>query len=331
MVRTVLLALSCCLLMVAPASASAIPPHCQDSAWLTPVDEPLNLPAPQCTGLNNQVALEIVPGGEPVHGTIHSGVYVPATGYHGEDQVRYTVTDADSGKSNEFKIDLLVDTPPECTDMSVAVAADRSLVLPAPNCTDKESDDLVVSFGKAANGTITVSGRSLVYTPNPGFVGQDSFAFSAVEYDWGVESEDATMRISVTAPIKIVLPTPTPTPIPTPAPTPAPDTIAPVVTLKNASKKQAVAITLTRNENVKAKLTLTLDKATAKKLKLSSRTVGTLSSALTPGTSKLAVKWTAKAAKALKKVKKVSVTVTALVTDAAGNSTTKSLVLTLKK
>jgi hypothetical protein len=329
MVRTVLLALSCCLLMVAPASASAIPPQCEDSAWLTPVGEPLNLPAPQCTGLNNQVALEIVPGGEPLHGTIHSGVYVPATGYHGEDQVRYTVTDAVNGKSNEFKIDLLVDTPPECTDMSVTVAANHPLVLPAPNCTDKESDDLVVGFGKPANGTIAVSGRNLVYTPNPGFVGQDSFDFSAMEYDWGVESEDATMRISVTAPIKIVLPTPTPTP--TPVPTPAPDTSAPVVTLKNASKKQAVAITLTRNENVKAKLTLTLDKATAKKLKLSSRTVGTLSSALTPGTSKLSVKWTAKAAKALKKVKKVSVTVTALVTDAAGNSTTKSLVLTLKK
>jgi hypothetical protein len=256
-------------------------------------------------------------------------VYVPATGYHGEDQVRYTVTDAVNGKSNEFTIDLLVDTPPECTDMSVTVAADRSLVLPAPNCTDKENDDLDVGVSKPANGTIALSGRGLVYTPNPGFVGQDSFDFAATEHDWGVESDAATMRISVTAPIKIVLPTPTPTA--TPVPTPAPDTLAPVVTLKNASKKQAVAITLTRNENVKAKLSLTLDKATAKKLKLSSRTVGTLSSALTPGTSKLSVKWTAKAAKALKKVKKVTVTVTALVTDAAGNSTTKSLVLTLKK
>ena len=116
-----------------------------------------------------------------------------------------------------------------------------------------------------------------------------------------------------------------------PAPPAAPkDLSAPTVALKNASKKQAVAIALTTNENASATLTLALDKATAKKLKLS-RTVGTLKAALKPGTSTLKVKLSSKAAKAFKKLKPVKLTVTAVVADTAGNKTTKTLEVTLKK
>jgi hypothetical protein len=98
----------------------------------------------------------------------------------------------------------------------------------------------------------------------------------------------------------------------------------------NASKKQAVAIALTTNENSTATLTLTLDKATARKLKLS-RSVGQTKAALTPGTSTVTVKLSAKARKAFKKLKRVKLTLTAFVIDTAGNNLTQTLALTLKK
>jgi hypothetical protein len=102
------------------------------------------------------------------------------------------------------------------------------------------------------------------------------------------------------------------------------------VTLKNASSKRTVSIVVTTSENAAATLTLTVDKATARKLKLS-RTVGTLKAALTKGQSTLAVKLSTKARKALKKLKRVKLTLTAVVTDAAGNKTTKTLAVTLKQ
>jgi hypothetical protein len=105
---------------------------------------------------------------------------------------------------------------------------------------------------------------------------------------------------------------------------------APAVSLKNTSKKHSVSIELTTNENATAKLTLTLDQKTARKLKLS-RTVGTLKAALKPGASKLTVELSAKAKRAFKKVKKVKLTLTAVVADTAGNATTKTLAVTLRR
>jgi hypothetical protein len=210
----------------------------------------------------------------------------------------------------------------------VTVTADKEKVLPEPNCSDKEDDPLTIVFDDAANGRLDIRGTDLVYTPNPGYSGPDLFTYYAEEAEWGVQSDAAWMRMNVILPPVIKMPLPQPTPVPTPVAAPK-DTTAPAIALKNASKKQAVAIALTTSENASATLTLTLDKATAKKLKLS-RSVGTLKAALTPGTSTLKVKLSSKAAKAFKKLKRVKLAVTAVVVDAAGNRTTKTLSITLK-
>jgi hypothetical protein len=84
------------------------------------------------------------------------------------------------------------------------------------------------------------------------------------------------------------------------------------------------------NENATATLTLTLDKATARKLHLS-RKLGEIKAALTPGTATIPMKLSAKARKAFKKLKRVNLTLTTFVADAAGNSITKTLAVTLKK
>ena len=199
----------------------------------------------------------------------------------------------------------------------MTVPANAPSVLP-DLCSDADQDVLDVFVGTPGHGTLTFSGSSVIYTPAPGYSGPDALTLYA-EDDF-YSSDDATLAITVSPP---------PAPIPTVAPAPK-DLSAPTVALKNASKKQAVAIAVTTNENASAVLTLALDKKTAGKLKLG-RTVGTLKAALTPGTSTLKVKLSAKAAKTFKKLKRVKLTLTAVVTDAAGNKTTKTLAVTLKR
>ena len=196
-------------------------------------------------------------------------------------------------------------------------------VLPALPCSDADGDVIDVFLGDGAHGTTSVSGTSVIYTPAAGYSGPDSLVFYAE--DEFFSSADATLSITAAPPPSTAShggsrccrpPRRTRPPQRSRSRTPA--------------RSRGVAVALTSNENASAMLTLTLDKATAKKLKLS-RSAGTLKAALTPGTSTLKVKLSSKAAKALKKLKRVKLTLTAVVTDAAGNQTTKTLLITLKK
>jgi hypothetical protein len=332
MVRISGIALLLCLVFVAPSSARAASPVCPDAGLLTPVGKALNLPSPNCTGVSGQFTIQVV--NPPQHGTITPGspnVYTPFGRYRGEDQFRYTITDA-NGVSNVATVTILVNTPPTCNDGTATVVANQRLVFNDFDCDEVDGDVVWVDAGQPQHGTITYPGDgTVVYTPNPGYVGTDSFIYFAWEEDaLGLDSDDATMSITVTSPPPI---TRTPIQLPLPpvaAPKPPADVTAPVVALKNASKKQAVAIALTTSENSTATLTLTLDKATARKLKLS-RTVGQVKAALTPGTATVPVKLSAKARKAFKKLKRVKLTLTAVVTDTAGNRITKTLAVTLKR
>jgi hypothetical protein len=134
-----------------------------------------------------------------------------------------------------------------------------------------------------------------------------------------------------------------PAPVVTPPPPPPPkDLTAPSVTLKSPAKplrqvlSKGLSIVLRTNEHSTAQLTLTVDKSTARKIRLERKakkpvTVGTLSTALTPGSSTVTIKLSSKAKRALKSVKTVKLLLTVVVTDTAGNKTTKKLTVTLRR
>jgi hypothetical protein len=314
------------LVLMLPAAAHAVPPQCPGASLVTPVSTPLNLPAPSCTNTTGPGTLVIPLNGGPAHGTITPGspnIYTPTAGYKGPDQFRYQFNDPVNGLSNEATVTILVDTAPICRSGAATVIANTPLVFQDLDCSDADQDFLDVFVSDPGHGTVAFPpDGSVVYTPTAGYLGPDSFSYFSID-PFRLDSDDATMALNVIPPPPVATVKPTPPPAPK-------DLTAPTVALKNASKKQAVAITLTTNENASATLTLTLDKATAKKLKLSA-TVGTLKAALKPGTSTLKIKLSSKAAKAFKKLKSVKLTVTAVVADTAGNKTTKTLKVTLKK
>ena len=237
--------------------------------------------------------------------------FTPNAGFHGRDSYVYSGFDGGIAPANGT-ISVLVDTKPTCTSGTATVAANGSVQVPV-TCADADGDMFTYELDTPANGTVVLQGTQYIYTPKAGFSGTDSFAYRAKD-TFDLTADNATISVTVTA---------------APAATPT-DMTAPTIALKNASKKQALSITVTTNEAGSATFTAALDRATAKKLKLS-RTVGTLKRTLKAGTATLKIKLSSKAAKAFKKRKSVKLTVTAVVTDAAGNKTTKTLKVTLKR
>ncbi|HWK29917.1 MAG TPA: Ig-like domain-containing protein [Solirubrobacter sp.] len=321
--------------LLASLALAAEPPRCVDGYVVTPVNAPLTLPAPDCTG-TGPLTRTIVTA--PALGTLEGDVYTPQPGFRGEDHYTYRVSNAD-GQSELATVTILVNTAPVCRDGEATIESGQQLVIEDFACDEADGDEYTVWFGNPMHGELDVEDDgTIVYTPDDGWVGTDSFTYYADEDDarLGLASEDATMRITVTgvsvpAPPAAPAPPQVPAPAPVLVPAPAPaDVTPPSVVLKNATRKRSVAVRLTIRESVTARLTLTLDKKTARKLRIN-RTVGELAATLAPGTRKLPIKLTTRARKALNKRKRVKLTLTAVVTDRAGNRTTKRLTVTLKR
>jgi hypothetical protein len=327
MVRAVGLAIAIALLLVAPASAASIPPVCPDGNFVTAPGTPLDLSAPTCTNLTGPPTLELV--SPPSNGSLAPGPpvrYTPNPGFHNVDTFTYRVVDAVNGASQPATVRILVDRAPVCSPASVTVVMNTSTALPDVDCTDPDGDDFSIVVDDPAHGTIAIVNGQAIYTPPANFVGSDLLQFFG-EDTFGLGGADTPMTITVIAP-------PPPPPPPPPAPQPAPrDTAAPSVTLsaKKATFTKGIPLTLGVNENASAVLTIGLDAKSARKYKLG-RSVATLNAALTPGkASAITLKLSAKARKAFKKLKQMTVTVTAVVTDTAGNKTTKTLKVTIKQ
>ena len=291
-----------------PASAQL---SCPDASIVTSPGTALTFTAPTCANAAGPVTYsEVTP---PASGMATYGAqftFTPTAGFHGRDTYVYSGFDGGIAPDNGT-ISVLVDTKPTCTSGTATVAANSSVQVPV-TCADADGDMFTYELDTPANGTVALQGPQYIYTPKAGFSGTDSFTYRAKD-TFDLTADTATISVTVTAP-----------------PAAAPDRSAPTVTLKNASKKQVLSITVTSNEAGSATFTAALDRATAKKLKLS-RTVGTLKRTLKAGTATLKIKLSSKAAKAFKKRKSVKLTVTAVVTDAAGNTTTKTLKVTLKR
>jgi hypothetical protein len=104
----------------------------------------------------------------------------------------------------------------------------------------------------------------------------------------------------------------------------------------NSARSKGIKLTATSNEAGTLVVTIKVDKKTARKLKIKPKakgavTVGTLTKAIAAGDTTVTVKLTKKARKAFKRARKVKLLITMKVTDAAGNATTRSITVNLKR
>ena len=332
------------MLLLVPASASAAPPMCADGEFSVSHDRTLVLPAAPCTGGNG--TLTLAPVTLPTHGQLSyttGGVpqYTPNPRYVGPDSFTYRATDAMSEVSNTATVTITVtNQAPTCNDTSTTTTVGKAVdISNLFDCDDADGDPITIYFGDGDYGVTDDNGTT--YTPDPGFVGTDRVLFWA---DDGLLLRSAFGAITVT----VTAPPPPPPPTP-PAPPPAPpvvvtpnDTSAPNFSLKHPKQKlgdarsQGIKLVATSNERGTLKATITVDRKTARDLKIKPKakrpvTIGALTRSVGVGKQSVAIKLTTRARNALKRARKLTCLVTVRLTDAAGNATTHTMTLTLKR
>ena len=110
--------------------------------------------------------------------------YTPNTGYFGSDSFTYTVTDGDNAPATAT-VRVTVHRAPTARDTWVTTPANTALTYDlSPLAFDPDGHTLEWSVGTATNGVVqlqSVTGGSVIYTPNAGFVGIDSFTYTVTD------------------------------------------------------------------------------------------------------------------------------------------------------
>ena len=109
----------------------------------------------------------------------------------GNYRITGTVTPFTSGNTNPVANDDSANTDKE-TAVSVAVLT---------NDNDPDLDAISIqSFGQGTNGSVSQSGSNLVYTPNFGFLGNDSFTYTISDGNGGTDTANVTVTVNAVVP-----------------------------------------------------------------------------------------------------------------------------------
>ena len=130
--------------------------------------------------------------------------YTPNTGYFGSDSFTYRVTDVDNGPAiTTATVSVTVHRAPVAQDAWVTTPANTALTYDlSPLAFDPDGDTLTWMVGVASQGTVGLqylTGGSVIYTPNAGYVGIDSFTYTVTD------GHDATATGTITVAVGAAL------------------------------------------------------------------------------------------------------------------------------
>ncbi len=195
-----------------------------------------NLPPPTASGINSNVAfttggtIDLTSGlsgtftsvaiaTQPTKGTVvlngFIATYTPNAGYFGADSFTYTVT-GPGGTSSPVLVSIVVATPPAPTvaARAVTVAYETATAIDLSASITGVSATIAIST-PPANGTATVNGKSVTYTPKAGYFGSDTFSYTATGPGGTSMPAEVTITVSSLAPtgatVNFILPLNTPT------------------------------------------------------------------------------------------------------------------------
>jgi tripartite motif-containing protein 71 len=144
----------------------------------------------------------------PAHGAVvlnpYTGdlTYTPSPGFAGSDLVTFSA--ADPGGTTAVTVAVTVLPPPTCQSLSATTGKAKPLTVML-SCTDAAGASVIYSIvADPGHGTLTAIDQSsgkLIYTPNAGYVGADSFTYRGASAN-GV-SAAKTVSIDVTVPPRI--------------------------------------------------------------------------------------------------------------------------------
>jgi large repetitive protein len=143
----------------------------------------------------------------PQHGTLVGAdngpwIYTPAPEYSGRDEIRVQATDGENGAEGRIVFDITaVDDAPVAVADAFIGAEDTPLTVTLAqllaNDADIDSPTLeVVSVGCAIEGTVTIEGEDIVFTPAVDYVGPAEFSYVVSD---GHSTSTALVTIAVEA------------------------------------------------------------------------------------------------------------------------------------
>ena len=144
---------------------------------------------------------------QPANGTVEivNGkiVYTADADFSGTDTFTYEVVDANDNKDTAkvtINVDGSANTAPIAVGDQATTTAGQSVTLDSlSNDTDADDDTLTIqSVSDADKGTAVISGGQIVYTPDTGFTGTDTFTYTISDGNGGTAT--ATETITVIAP-----------------------------------------------------------------------------------------------------------------------------------
>ena len=148
------------------------------------------------------ISLTITSVGDASNGTtsIVNGqiVYTPTGNFAGTDSFTYTITDS-NGETAIATVTVVVkgDKPDAVNDSDETTQGDAVTINVLDNDTSNSGSNqlTITSVGDASNGTTSISGGQIVYTPTGNFTGTDSFTYTVT--DSNGETAIATVTVVV--------------------------------------------------------------------------------------------------------------------------------------
>jgi thermitase len=189
-----------------------VPPVANNDGYSTNEDIPLTVPVKGVL-LNDTDAesdpLTAFKVSSPAHGTLILNAdggftYTPVLNYDGSDSFTYQASDGKS-YSNTANVTIsvvAVNDAPVAQNQSVSTTKDIPVNITL-TAVDPDNDALTCDFIQPAHGQLSGAAPSLLYTPSSGYIGLDTFTFTA--NDGKLTSNLATVSISVTQPVPVVL------------------------------------------------------------------------------------------------------------------------------
>ena len=190
--------------VVTPPPTNQGPPVARDDTATTPYATPVSVNVLANDSDPNGYALTVTGTTPAAHGTAHinadnSITYTPNSTYSGNDRFSYSISNGHGGSASANVI--LTVQPP-----LPPVARDDAATTPylTPEVIDVLANDTdpngfflsVTSVGVATNGTAKIlPGGAVNYSPQPGFVGSDSFEYSISDGHGGIASANVTVTV----------------------------------------------------------------------------------------------------------------------------------------
>ena len=183
------------------------PPVAVDDAVATQRDQPITINVLANDSDADGDPLTVSAIGAPLHGAATTDgqtiTYTPNPNFVGVESFTYTILDGRGGAATAI-VTVTVSGPPGSNRAPTAGNDSATTGLNAPvtidvlaNDGDPDGDPLTITIATPpSNGTAVVENGKVVYTPNPGFSGADSFTYTVADGKGGAAT--ATVTVTVT-------------------------------------------------------------------------------------------------------------------------------------